>query len=123
MKEKDIPEIVVKFIYENIKVYQDLQALILIFRNQGKDYSFQELAKEYNIQFKLAEEVFLRLYSLNLILKRKGDPEWYYSYNPANGNDYVITEFLDTLFDERQIELMILILSQPYCESKKNFTL
>jgi hypothetical protein len=123
MKEKDIPVEVVRFIYENIRVYQDLQALILIFRNQEEDYSFQELAKEYKFQVKLAEEVFLRLYSLNFLLKRKRGLEWYYSYNPTNRNDYVITEFLDTLFDERQIELMILILSQPYCEPKQNFTL
>ena len=115
--DNNIPEEVVNFIYKNIELYQDLETILLIFKNQEEYYSDDDLAKTLNITIYSAKQSLVRLFLKNLIHKKKSSSEFYYTYNPSNKQNNEIIELLYRLNETDKIELMILILLQPLGEN------
>jgi hypothetical protein len=107
-----IPPEVQALLLKHIQAVEQLEILLLLYRNHSRQWSAVEVARELRIATPSAEQRLADLQSRGFLSAKDGAPRLY-SYQPATSDLDRAVSGLERAYDERRVTVLNLIFSKP----------
>jgi hypothetical protein len=112
LRESGLPEVVRRLIVDHIDSVEQLEILLLLYKQQGRSWTAEAVARELRVAPLSAGERLEDLRHDALVTRLEGDPVQY-RYVPGNAKLDEAVAGLATAYAERHVTVINLIFSKP----------
>jgi hypothetical protein len=112
MTTQDLPEHVVQFVRRHIQSVEQLEVLLLLYRNAGREWTASEVSDELRTGIASAAARLEDLQSSGLLSSQTSHPKRYH-FSPAQRSLESSVAELAVIYEQRRYTIIDLIFSKP----------